>query len=259
MKELKENMRKDYEQYLKNGYCTGAKELNGRIGEDYFDVTNPHYFTGKLDAEVVVINLNPKRDINQQGQKVQFDDFEKYWEHYTKFGIINYDPENKSQHKSAFDQKQVRFFKAIGLLDLLDNSNNKRKNLQRVVDNKLQWELVPYGSSDFKFQKVGRKNLLPFIEKAVKVVSMYPRKYILFNGAIFRELLKLDNVQEVSRYNFSLTKTDGSQTKGEFYEVINICIKSDNTEIRACILPHYAVQGLPIESYAKKTIEFYHK
>ena len=44
-----------------------------------------------------------------------------------------------------------------------------------------------------------------------------------------------------------------------FYEIINILIKSENSEIRACILPHYAVQGLPIESYAKKMIEFYNK
>ena len=259
MRDLKENMREEYEQYLKNGYCTRAKKLNDKIGEDYFDVTNPHYFTGKLDAEIVVVNLNPKRDNDQQGQGVQFDDFEKYWEHYTKFGIIMYDPENKSQHKSAFDQKQVRFFKAIGLLDLIDDTNNKRENLQRVVDNKLQWELVPYGSSDFKFKKVGRNNLIPFIEEAVKVVSMYSRKYVLFNGAIFRELLNLDNIQEVSRYNFSLIKTDDSQTKGQFYEIINILIKSDNGEIKACILPHYAIQGLPIESYEKKMKEFYHK
>ena len=54
---FKNLVKANYEEFLKVGYCNDAVELNKHIGEDYFDIYNPHYFSGDLESKLLWFNL----------------------------------------------------------------------------------------------------------------------------------------------------------------------------------------------------------
>ncbi|HPQ35717.1 MAG TPA: hypothetical protein PK563_14585 [Tenuifilaceae bacterium] len=256
---VKEKIKREYEEYLKIGYCKQAKELNECIGDEvFFDTHNPHYFTGKLDSKVVAVNLNPKRDKKHRSEKILKNTFDEFWDFYENFGKLKYETPKDKKADSRFDNKQVKFYKGAGLLDLIEEKGHADKfiNLKKVIDNKLQWELVPFGSPDFTFSKIGYKNLNPFLSAAIEAVILFPRDYIFFNGAVFRDLLNFENIELVSKHHFKLMKKDGTYTGKDDYEIINIII---NGKIKAAILSHYAYFNTPLPDYGRKIIELYHK
>lgn len=252
---IQEKIKLEYEDYLQKGFCQKARDLNKIVGSGFFDDKNPHYFTGKLDSKVVTINLNPKSNKKRETKNL-FENFSSFWDNYENFGVRNY--ASRKWPPQKFDIKQVMFFKETGLLNLIEEKNiiDKYINLERVIDNKLQWELIPYGSDEFSFSKIGKENIKSYLEEAIKVVTLFPRDYIIFKGAVFRDLLHFDNIKKTLDSTFKLKKKDGTFAKKENYQLINIII--DN-ELPATILPHYAYHITPLINYGKKMIELYPK
>ena len=252
-KEYGQFIEADFDEWSENGYCQRAVDLNNSVGEDYFDTANPHFFTGDLAAEVVLIHLNPKRNRNQYGSKCYFGSFEEYWDFYTRFGSNHYGINSGRTHKSPFDHKQVRFLKPFNLLPFKEN--DVYHNLEVVIDNKLQIELVPYGSADFNYNVIGIENLRPFIETILRVVLSHQRKYVIFCGRVFCELLR-DYIIQEKTFTSRLTKTDGTETRDAF-ELIKVKLRIDGQTIDAAIAPQFAKQGAPISRYGEMIAEFY--
>jgi hypothetical protein len=263
---MKENfiayMKQHFTDWTQNGFCSAALELNKKIGEDYFSVANPHFFTGNLDSDLVLVHLNPKisdqqKVILSEDQQVkkpsQFNSFDDYLNYYSIFGKIKYGIEGQRVHKSPFDHKQVRFLKPFELIPL--NSSDKYLNLENVIDKKLQLELIPFGSKDFNFRKVGADNLEPFIIPLLKLIGSKDRKYIIFCGRVFERLLDKYIVQK-NRIKFKLKKKDGSLTNSDF-EVINLKLSIDNQSFVCAIAPQFAKQGYPVEEYGHEIRKFY--
>jgi len=76
-----------------------------------------------------------------------------------------------------------------------------------VVDNKLQLELVPYGSDTFSTRGFTPKVLAPHLGRVLSTIVTVPRRYVLFCGAVFKPLLS----RHVTRWHeFHLRKKDGS-------------------------------------------------
>ena len=243
-------------EWQNQGYCQVARELNKAVGkEEYFDEANPHFFTGDPNADLVLIHLNPKRDKKDWNKKCHFKNFDSYWDSYVKFGAFHYGKDSKRNHKSPFDHKQIRFLKPFGLLPL--DNQDKLKNLENVIDCKLQIELVPFGSPDFLYRKIGVKNLKPFIEQLESLIMEHQRKYVIFCGRVFEHILK-DSIQSKTTHEFKLTKKDGKPTKSNF-QVINITLNVGKANLKACIAPQFAKQGYPVMEYGRKVKELYGK
>jgi len=250
-------------EWVSMGYCSGAKKINDIIGYEYFGITNPHFFTGDLDSDLVLIHLNPKRDVDSKTNKYPkfsakesgFSNFEDYINYYSNFGKINYGLKSNRKHKSPFDHKQIRFLKPFNLLPL-DNSD-RFLNLANVIDKKLQLELIPFGSKDFNFRKVGLSNLKSYIELILMLIVGQKRKYVIFCGTVFRDLLK-DYIVEQNRIAFKLKKKDGQETINEF-EIINIIISINGQDLICAIAPQFAKQGYPVEEYGLKVKSLYGK
>jgi hypothetical protein len=255
---FKNVVKTDYEEFLNVGYCKDAVELNKQIGEDYFDIYNPHYFTGDLASELVMIQLNPKRDKSDIVNTPIYKTFEKYWEHFTKFGEKNYNI--NTIYSSKFDEKQLRFLRKLDVLPFVDEKNktDKKNNLALSIDKKLQIELIPFGSSDFDFRKITDLTIIrKYFERTISLLSEIEREYVLFCGAVFRDTDILKEFMKVKKeHKFRLMKKDGSLTKTEF-ELINILINYDNKSVKAAILPQFALQGAPVDKYAEKVKELY--
>lgn len=265
------SFKKEYLKFIENtfsewatmGYCSDAVKINKNIGDEYFGITNPHFFTGDLDSDLVLIHLNPKRKLDSKTNKYPkfsakdsgFNNFEDYINYYSNFGKINYGFKSKRKHKSPFDHKQIRFLKPFNLLPL-DNSD-RFLNLENVIDKKLQLELIPFGSSDFNFRKVGLSNLKSYIDLILMLIDGQKRKYVIFCGAVFRDLLK-DYIVEQNRIAFKLKKKDGQETIDEF-EIINIKISINGQNLICAIAPQFAKQGYPVGEYGLKVKSLYGK
>lgn len=250
---FKEYFELTFNEWKENGYCDEAQLLNNKIGTDYFDTTNPHFFTGDMNSELVLIHLNSKRNRSDWNKKCDYENFQTYYHWFEKFGYMHYGKESERTHKSPFDHKQIRFLKPFDLLPL--NGNDKYQNLENVIDRKLQLELVPFGSPDFSYHKIGIKNLNPFTDKLLSIIKEAPRKYVIFCGRVFEHVLN-DFIQDKTTHSFKLTKKDGTHTKSDF-QVINIQIGKGDSKITACIAPQFAKQGYPVIEYGNKVKELY--
>ena len=258
MDNFKKYIQTNYNEWKNQGKCDLAIDLNKKIKEEYFCESNPHFFTGNLNADLVLVHLNPKRNKNKSTgnydiQKSKFDTFEEYFDYFSNFGKYNYGVNSERKHKSPFDKKQIRFIKPLNILPL--NGNDIFEDLEVVIDQKLQIELIPFGSENFNYSKVGIKNIEPFINNILSLISVKERKYTIFCGRVFEEIL--DNyISKKHTHSFKLQKKDGTLTKGD-YHFIEVELNFNNKIIKAIIAPQYATQGMPIDKYGAKFNELF--
>jgi len=261
---FKQIVEKRFTEWKDNGFCQEAvilnkriRERNNRIIDNYFDTANPGAFTGKLDSEVVLVHLNPKRDKNGKepwGKKCE-EDFDTYWDRHVNFGEKKYGKDVLKKEKSKFDLKQIRFLKHFGIFDFNNDKDNPFHDLVEVMQKKLQLDLVPFGSPNFDYNVIGVENLKPFVETILDLIFEYKnkRKYIIFCGRVFEKILTDADfiIKEKTKiYPDHLPKKIGGITKN-LYSVIVVTLKYKNSEITACIAPQFAQQGCPIDEYGK--------
>jgi len=266
-KEYQDYMRLTFNEWLENNSCSEAVKLNEKLNEKYFDESNPQFFAGDLDAELVLVHLNPKRNntsdkngVPQWGQKCNFKNYEDFEHYFTKFGYIKYTKERaegKPLWKSKFDHKQVRFLKEFDK-EILSFTGDKYKDLEIVIDHKLQLELIPFGSPDFSFKRFRNEDLKPFIDRILSLITEKERKYVIFCGRVFEELLAPYYTVDSHTEKFKLQKTNGEETDN-YYSLINIKLKFNNQEIIAAIAPQFAQIGMPTSEYGQKVSEMYGK
>lgn len=253
MESFKKNIQSNFNEWKEQGKCSQAIGLNKKIGREYFCESNPHFFTGDLSADLVLVHLNPKRNKNKVSgvydvEKLKFNSFEKYFDYFRYFGRYNYGENSERTHKSPFDKKQIRFLKPLNILQF--TGHDVYKDLEIVMDNKLQIELIPFGSDNFNYNEVGVKNIEPFIDNILSLIAAKERKLVVFCGRVFDSILN-DYVSKKKIHEFKLQKTDGTFTKGD-YHFIEVDIKHNDKIINAFIAPQYAMQGMPIEQYGNK-------
>jgi len=138
----------------------------------------------------------------------------------------------------------------------LDNQDINQ-NLEAVIDGKLQLELIPFGSPDFLYRKIGVNNIKPYVSRLLSIIGENQRKYVVFCGRVFEHILS-DYIIDKTTHSFKLTKNEGNPTKSDF-QVINITLQSEVKKINACIAPQFAKQGYPVTEYGKKVKELYGK
>ncbi|MFM7850947.1 MAG: hypothetical protein ACKO96_03305, partial [Flammeovirgaceae bacterium] len=102
-------LKNNFEEWIDNGVCQSAINLNEAVGEDYFDTGNPHFFTGNLNAKLVMVQLNPKREKRDFFHKSKASS-DYYLDFYSNYGKNVYGEDSKRDFKSKFDQKLIRFF-----------------------------------------------------------------------------------------------------------------------------------------------------
>lgn len=261
MKLFFKNIKQNFIEWEVNGFCKEAKNLNSLVGEEYFCVSNPHFFTGKFDSELVLVHLNPKRNKDKftnsfklsKPSECGFNSLEDYLNYYQNFGKINYGSNSSRKHKSPFDHKQIRFLNPLKILPF--STTDIYYNLETVIDAKLQIELIPYGSEDFDYNKVGIDNIKPFIDRVLDLISSSSRMYVIFCGAVFDKVLK-QYVIEKKSHLFKLIKKDGTLTLN-YFELINIKLQYNNKIISCAVAPQFAKQGYPVEEYGKKIKQLY--
>jgi hypothetical protein len=152
------------EEFLKTGTLSGARGLTTATGQHFNADRLPQFFTGDLDGPVVLVHLNPKQantPMQLPGWQTTTRTLADYFDACRHFGARTYGPSSPRTHRSPFDHKQIRFLRPLGVIDFAQERSREDRftNLERVVDHKLQLELVPYGSASFSTAALPRRCL----------------------------------------------------------------------------------------------------
>lgn len=259
MTDLLSGMKRDFDEFRSTGKIERAKLLTQKTGMHVNHNEYPEYFFGNLGAKFVLVHLNPKQEDNTDTHytgEFKYEDFTDYVIYHQQFGENNYAEAIKNRRKSMFDTKQIHFIKPFNVLDL--DHEDEFINLQRVIDNKLQLELIPFGSSSFKTDLMTHDALQPYVELLLDTITKADRDYVIFCGKVFEKLLE-NHTQEKKDYEFNLVKTDGSLSKNKA-RFSRLVLNHKGCQIQAGIAHSFAQQGLTgaiMEDYGKKCYELY--
>lgn len=247
-------IRDDLDELVKTGCMSRAIRLSEVTGEHLNFNEYPAFFFGDLDASLVLVHLNPKQQNNDAPRfagRPHIDTFEKYFDAFRRFGEHSYASQSTGEHKSPFDHKQIRFLRPFGVIHFGDDT---QENLRRVVDDKLQIELVPYGSSTFSGHRFPPEALREHFDRVMSVIAAHPRRYVIFCGAVFAKLLPPGTV--IDEHEFHLTKNDGSQSRNRV-RFANLRLPWQGRVISAGLAHSFAQQGIPMDAYAREVVARY--
>ncbi len=137
--EFKEIIKREIEEFLTTGKMRKAIDLSSKTGQHFNHNEYPLYFTGKLDAKLILIHLNPKQKNNYtdvHNGPFTIKSFEEYFDYNQNFGLYKYGKASSRTHKSPFDHKQIRFLKPFGVINFVavKTKGDIYKNLERVVE-----------------------------------------------------------------------------------------------------------------------------
>lgn len=255
-----DEMRAEVDEFIATGEVKRARELSARAGEDFSHSEWPHYFTGDLDASLVLVHLNPKRESDPR-RRVEgpgrYKTFEDYFDAYRHFGAHRYGPESPRTHRSPFDHKQIRFLRPFGVIDFLEGRRPEDRfaNLERVIDQKLQLELIPYASVSFSSRGFDDETLRPHYARIMRVIAARRRSFVLFCGGVFEQLLAR---YVADQHAFRLQKNDGTPTR-QRARYANLLLEHEGTSFHAGLAHSWAQQGIPMASYAEQIRERYRR
>ena len=220
-----------------------------------FDATyNPMYFTGEFESPIVLVHLNPK--LSQELADHPYSDFNDYCVKHRAFGFFHWglDP----AYYSPFDLKQVRFLRPFDAIDFRPETEagHLRVNAAMACDQKLQLELIPYVSQTFETAKFSMAVLEPHFARVLAAINAYPRKYVLFCGAIFDDLIEKSGLLTHRKNHRFHLPTKSGRSKNE-YQFSNVEISLDGVNVRAGIARSFAIQGLPMDAYGSACSKLY--
>ena len=246
-------MRAGLEEFLATGTISGALRLTTATGQHFNADRLPQFFTGDLDAPVVLVHLNPKQanaPAELTGWQTTARTLEDYFDWCRHFGARMYGPSSPRTHRSPFDHKQIRFLQPLGAIDFAQEHSRADRftNLERAVDHKLQLELVPHGSASFSARGFAPEVLAPHFGRILATIAVVPRRYVLFCGAVFRPQLR----EHVTRWHeFHLRKNDGTLTR-QRAAFANLLLPYEGGYLRAGLAQSWARQGIPMAAYAEE-------
>jgi hypothetical protein len=243
-------MREDWAQATREGLVRRARELSEDTGELFRSDVPPQFFVGALDAPFVLVHLNPK----ESAASLPTEAFDDYVVAQMRFGAQHYATGAPRWH-SPFDHKQVRFLEPFGVIDFTPavkaGDSATLRDLERVIDNKLQLELIPYASPSFRTHRVVRAcaALDAHYQRVMSVITALPRDYVIFCGEIFDRVLA-EHVVARQDHAFHLTKHDGTSMRRRS-RFSRVTLRTRNGLIEAGIAQSFAQRGLPIGRYAR--------
>jgi hypothetical protein len=250
---LLSEIRADLEEFLATGTVSRARQLTAATGQRFSADRLPQFFTGDLDAPVVLVHLNPKQakvPTPPPAWQATVRTLKDYFDWYRHFGARMYGPSSPRTHRSPFDHKQIRFLRPLDVIDFVQerSRDDRFTNLERVIDDKLQLELVPYGSVSFSTHGFTPVVLAPHFDRILSTIATVPRHYVLFCGAVFKPLLR----EHITRWHdFHLRRKDGTLGRQRSC-FANLLLPYKGGWIRAGLAQSWARQGIPMAAYAQE-------
>ena len=251
------DMRADIEELHSKRKLSRAVDLSKRSGTRFNHNTYPVFFYGDLGSRLVLVQANPQQAKNDAAKYVgdfEYADFDDYLERHRRFGFYRW--ELGHDVPSPFDYKQMRFLRHWGIVDLVDDesSDGQRTNVVRSVDQILQLELIPYGSPKLPADALPIDVLASHYGRLLRVITAYPRDYVILCGTVFDPLLELYVLQRED-HRFRLPTSTG--TSRVEYRFSNLLLDFDGGSVAVGLAPNFSSPGIPMDAYGEKCHELY--
>jgi len=251
---LLDEARTDVEQLLTQGRIDRASELTKAPGMSFNDTYNPMYFAGAFKSPIVLVHINPK--LSPELADYPYADFNDFYVRHRDFGYLHWglDP----TYYSPFDLKQVRFLRPFNAIEFRPETEvgHLRVNAAMVCDQKLQLELIPYASQTFDAAKFSMAVLEPHFARVLAAISAYPRRYVLFCGAVFDDLIERSGLLTFRKdHRFHLPMKSGQGKV--LYRFSNVMFSLNGVDVQAGIARSFAIQGIPMGAYGSMCSELY--
>ena len=205
MNRLETRMLNDFQQRLEGKEISSAVDVSKAIKDRISYIGLPSYFFGNREANTVVINLNPGEAASicddawgkrTEGFGSSIESFvDSYLERQRTYGDKH--GITKSGKADSFDVKQAAFLapwegSGIGLQPNpnWDSEQCRMEAKTKVINNKLQLELVPYASAKFDINRNEISRFCPYIETLLNEIFSRERTYVIFASAKFEYLFK---------------------------------------------------------------------
>ncbi len=226
-------LRRDYTDLLTHGKMLEAEKLSRELSAlldvpFYFShFGNPHYPVQNIEAKTVFVHLNPGAGLGQFNTESEF--FAQRWDKdafYKQHGLaqqVGIDEvlngyiqgwKNYAHQRFVikgemdnFDFKQACFLmhwpeSGINLINGdLSHRTVQQQNMVNVIEQKLQLELLPYGSNTINTSQLLKAFelkpdlLSPYIENLLALITLHPRKYVLFGSRVFQQLFRAYHIR----------------------------------------------------------------
>ena len=254
---LLDEIRADIEELHSTRQLERALDLSERTGVHFNHNTYPVFFTGDLRSPLVLVHDNPEQpenlDASYEGD-FEYADFDDYLEQHRRYG--HYHWEVGDELPAPVDYKQMRFVRQWGVVELLDGDSrdDERANVARCVDGTLNFELIPYGSPRFPAERIPREVVATQYERLMRVVTAFPREYVVLCGAAFETIFEPYAVDRDDR-TFRLPTSSG--TSRVEYRFSNLLFRFDGKVVAAGFAPNFGSPGVPMEAYGKTCHDLY--
>ncbi len=249
-------IRADIEELHATRQLSNARELSAHSDLRFNHNTYPVFFTGDLRSPLVLVHPNPlqgESDAPEYEGRFEYEDFDDYLTRHRRLG--HYRWELTEEIPSPVDYREMRFLRHWGVIDFLDaeTSDEKRTNAARALDQRLQLELIPYGSPKLS-PGIATDALAPYYERVMLVVTAYPRDFVILCGSILESLLA-PYIVERDDHTFRLSTATG-MSRVE-YRFSNLALAFDGRVVPVGFAPTYGSPGVPMDSYGKSCHERY--
>lgn len=253
-----EQIRTEIEQLISTGKNQKALELSTTTGQSFDCHQYPRYFTGDLQAKVVLIRFHYEQANDRTARnQLSFNNFDEYFDYYQNFGTYNFGRNSPRKIHSLFDIKQVEFLQPLNLIDLVtENSEADRLlNLEIIRDRVLRLKLIPYATNNFSLRGFTPEILQFHVERILNIIIQYPREYILFYGSAFEQILRK---YTTAKHKFELRKEEQQSREHNFrFSILNLSYRGQT--IKAGLAQSVTSLSKSMSYYGKECQRIYHE
>ena len=115
-------------------------------------------------------------------------------------------------------------------------------------------ELVPYGSPSFPVDGLPREAVTPHYQRMMRVITSYPRDYVVLCGAVFDKLVE-PYVVNREDHRFRLPTSSGVSRVE--YRFSNLLLDFGGQAVQVGLAPHFTSPGVPMDAYGQTCHELY--
>lgn len=216
MSKLDERIKEDLKGLYDGTGMVRARRLSQKLKINFSAKGEPAHFFGNREANTVIVMLNPGSSCKVAETNMQ-ELFERWKCKSLKSFIGSYMDHRANAagrcpeccRYDAFDVKQAAFLKGwegSGIVLPTSFASEKDKLLAKknVLLQKLQLELVPFASKTFAPKnKKEFEALFPYLKDCIDEIFAKKRKYVIFCGRVFEQLLKMLNDGDVASVSLS--------------------------------------------------------
>lgn len=247
-------LEKEYTELIKTGKIKIVEDVK-KLTSKQFSYENPLYFLGNIRSRTALIKFSSsKENLTIKNKPL---DFITYQSVNQSLGEIFLQPDDEEEFENIY-YEDIRMFNYLKPFQVLRFKNNSiKENLQKLTNEKLELELVPYLSPDFSevdFMN-NYKICKPFIERLLNGILSYPRQYIVFIGEGFKNILA-EYIEDFETFNFFLTSPNYPNQK-VLARFTRITLKYHNRKVIAGIAESYCDKNLDnimIEKYGRESV-----